>query len=234
MGAMPAKNTIKQFIPNAYYHIYNRGVEKRVIFLDEQDYVVFLSYLKSYLLPKNIDSLQSVLADPDANSRQKNEAIKYIRMNNFADTLELVSYCLMPNHFHLLLKQTEATTIDRFMQSICTRYSMYMNSRYKRVGTLFQGVYKAVIVETDNQLLYLSRYIHTNPRKILALKGLTFQSYPFSSYRDFLKLSNTDWVKTHHVLDHFHSKGLHSYENFIEENEDEISVQNLKDKTIDE
>src|SRR3989304_6385484 len=102
---MPSKHSTKTYIENSYYHIYNRGVEKRNIFLDQQDYGVFLSYLKEYLLPKNERELANKLADPNVSSREKAKIIKLLRMNNFADEIILFAYCLMPNHFHLLIKQ---------------------------------------------------------------------------------------------------------------------------------
>lgn len=172
---MPAKNSIKEFVSDSYYHLYNRGVEKRIIFSDEQDYTVFLSYLKTYLVPKDIVALQKTLKDPDVSWKIKDRVLKELRLNNFAGDVVLVSYCLMPNHFHILVKQNEAESIDRFMNSLCTRYAMYFNRKHKRVGVLFQDHYKAVRVATDEQLLQLSRYIHSNPSK-LASQGAPLQN----------------------------------------------------------
>ena len=160
---MPAKNSVKEFVSDSYYHIYNRGVEKRIIFKDEQDHAVFLSYLMTYLLPKDEVALRAVIANPGSTSKEKDKALKALRLNNFADSITLIAYCLMPNHFHLLVKQTEEMTIDSFMQSFCTRFSLYFNRKYRRVGPLFQGLYKAVRIVSDEQLLQLSRYIHRNP-----------------------------------------------------------------------
>ncbi len=145
---MPAKNSVKEFRANAYYHIYNRGVEKRAIFLDDQDYGVFKSYLKVYLLPKDEVTLQQTLNSSFSNPSEKADAIRLVKLNNFADSIRLLAYCLMPNHFHLLIKQSEESSIDIFMNSLTTRYSMYFNKRYKRVGHLFQGTYKAVLVDS--------------------------------------------------------------------------------------
>ncbi|EKD85788.1 MAG: Transposase, partial [uncultured bacterium] len=165
---MPAKNAIKLYLENGYYHLYNRGVEKRKIFLDEQDYSVFLSYLKEYLLPKNEKELQERLSDPSASSKEKDKILKLLRMNNFSDEIALLSYCLMPNHFHFFVKQKNPNIIDKFMNSLCTRYTMYFNKKYERVGSLYQGVYKAVLLTTEAQFLHLSRYIH---KQALASQG---------------------------------------------------------------
>lgn len=210
---MPAKNSIKQFISDSYYHLYNRGVEKRKIFLDEQDYSIFLSYLRTYLLPKDINNLETILANPEASWKEKDKALKLLRMNNFYSTLILLAYCLMPNHFHLLIRQIDSTTIDRFMNSLCTRYSMYFNRKYKRVGKLFQGVYKAVLVTTDEQLLHLTRYIHCNP----SLQGIALRSYNYSSYPEYLGSRHTEWITRETVIAHFTKTGFNSYQFFVED-----------------
>src|SRR3972149_7409859 len=154
---MPAKNSIKQYVENGYYHIYNRGVEKRRIFEDEQDYAVFLSYLKTYLTPKDINLLQKELSEA-TDALKRASILRQIKLNNFSGEIKLLAYCLMPNHFHMLIKQSSSDSIDNFINSLNTRYVMYFNRKYKRIGPLFQGGYKAVLIETDEQLSYLSAY----------------------------------------------------------------------------
>ena len=227
---MPAKNSVKEFRSNSYYHIYNRGVEKRRIFLDNQDYGVFTSYLKVYLLPKDEIGLQATLSNQLSNAFQKAEAIKLLKLNNFSDSVELLAYCLMPNHFHLLIKQTDALSIDQFMNSLSTRYGMYFNRRYDRVGHLFQGTYKAVLVESEPQLLHLSRYIHKNPYS----KGVPLQSYQHSSYSVYLDNAMLKWIKPRDILNYFSSTGFNSYENFIEGNFDDDSINFVKELILDE
>ncbi len=227
---MPAKNSVKQFVENSYYHIYNRGVEKRLIFIDDQDYGVFLSYLKDYLLPKNELNLRSVLTGVNSNPKEKADALRMLKLNNFTDTIQLLTYCLMPNHFHLLVKQTDAYSIDTFMNSLSTRYSMYFNKRYKRVGHLFQGTYKAVLIESEAQLLHLSRYIHKNP----FVKGVPLQSYPHSSYQNYLGLKRTEWINFTDIINYFSKSGFNSYENFVESNLDYDSIDFVKELILDE
>lgn len=218
---MPSKNEVKIYKSDAYYHLYNRGVEKRIIFIDQQDYAVFLSYLRAYLLPKDEKSLQKKLADPKTNYKEKDTIIKLIRLNNFYDTLELLAYCLMPNHFHLLVYQKTYDAIDKFMNSLITRYAMYFNKRYKRVGPLFQGIYKAVLVETDEQFIHLSRYIHSQS---LASQGQPLKSKQPSSYPNYLGHISQEWVKPEKVLSYFKSEGrklvslgsINSYQSFVE------------------
>ena len=232
---MPAKNSIKNFEADAYYHLYNRGVEKRKIFMDEQDYRVFLSYLKDYLLPKDSLKLQSILADPLTKWKEKEKAVKLLRLNNFSKNLKLLAFCLMPNHFHFLCKQKEINTIDNFTNSFFTRYSMYFNKKYKRVGKLFQGVYKAVKVTTDEQLLHLSRYIHLNP---FSLKGDALQGEKYTSYPFYLGKSEAEWVKPKDILAYFSEtskdKQHLSYKSFIEDKTlNATSFEHLTSLTLD-
>lgn len=213
---MPSKNSVREFVSDSFYHMYNRGVEKRIIFQDDQDYAVFLSYLKIYLLPKDEKGLKSMLADPAVLWKEKDKALKLLRLNNFSGDILLISYCLMPNHFHLLVKQKNAVTIDKFMNSLCTRYAMYFNRKYKRVGVLFQDSYKAVRVVSDDQLLYLTRYIHRNAVQLL--QGDPLQNYLHSSYPEYLVLRQSPWVSSNIILDYF-SKNKNmsaSYRSFVE------------------
>lgn len=214
---MPPRNAIKQYLLNGYYHIYNRGVEKRVIFQDGQDYSVLLSYLKEYLLPKNTQELTKRLANPNISYREKAEIIKTLRLNNFTGEINLLAYCLMPNHFHFLVKQKNTGSIDKFINSLGTRYTMYFNRKYKRVGPLYQGVYKAVLVDTDEQLLQLSRYIHI---QALALKGDAFRSRP-SSYAEYLGQRKTLWIKPDEILSFFsRTNPALSYGAFVRQKDD--------------
>ena len=100
---MASKNSTKIYVQNSYYHIYNRGVEKRTIFQDEQDYSVFLSYLKTYLSPKDEKSLQAILDSRESSPKDKDLSLKLLRLKNYSADLELLCYALLPNHFHLLV-----------------------------------------------------------------------------------------------------------------------------------
>lgn len=190
---MPAKNSVKFYIENGYYHIYNRGVNKNKIFLDSQDYSIFISYLKLYL-----DPLTG--SDPRSLTHEVN----------------LLTYCLMPNHFHLLIKQITKNAMIKLMRSVSTRYSMYFNTKYKRVGPLFQGKYKAVLITNDIYLLHLSRYIHLNP-------GSDPRRYPYSSYSHYLGDKSISWIKSEEILNHFKTvrkisiKDCFSYQSFVED-----------------
>ena len=216
---MPAKNATKTYVENGYYHIYNRGVEKRVIFLDQQDYGVFLSYLKEYLLPKKEKELHERFSDPQISSVEKNKVLKSLHLNNFNQEITLLAYCLMPNHFHFFVKQKSINAIDRFMNSLATRYTMYFNRKYKRVGSLYQAVYKAVLIKNEAQFLHLSRYIHK--------QALDLKNQP-CSYPEYLGLRQTLWIKPDEVLNYFsRTNPSLSYQNFVAQQEENEKLKNL-------
>src|SRR3990167_3657708 len=173
---MPAKNSLKDYAPDSYYHVYNRGVAKQDIFLDEQDYKTFLSYLKLYLTPIDLQG-QSLKASP---SRQ---------LKNYFQELKLLAYCLMPNHFHLFVFQKEDNSMADFLRSLGTKYSMYFNKKYKRVGHVFQGRYKAVMVKTETQFIYLSKYIHSNPLETLPAGTVLAGYFTVTDLARFLGIS---------------------------------------------
>lgn len=211
---MPGRHRIKQYIEDSFYHIYNRGVEKRLIFLDNQDYAVFLSYLKEYLTPKDELNLQKQLSNPTVSYKQRDKIIKLLNLKNFADEITLISYCLMPNHFHLCIKQKSAGAIDKFMKSLATRYTMYFNKKYKRVGPLYQDIYKAVSIKNDEQLLYLTSYIH---KQALASQGPALEANQPSSYPEYLGQRKTGWVHPEEVLAFFSKTNPQlSYQPFVE------------------
>lgn len=217
---MPSQNIRKSYITDGIYHIYNRGVEKRIIFNENQDYQVFLKYLKEALSPP-----------PDPNKLKitiplQGETFKGIprQPRNFHSRIEALTYCLMPNHFHLLVKQKDIRIINRFMQSLCTRYSMYFNKKYKRIGTLFQGPYKAILVLEDPYLLHLSRYIHQNPKE--SSQDL---SLAYSSYADYIGKRKTPWLNTEIILSYFGSalsglSSIKSYREFVEKLPDDQTL----------
>lgn len=223
---MPAKNAIKTYVSGGFYHIYNRGVEKRDIFLDDQDRNVFIYYLKIYLSPKEI-ILDEVKQKNLSDLEKARKVLELMSINNFCDKIELVCFVLMNNHFHLLIRQKSSNDIERFMRSLITKYVTYFNHKYKRIGPLFQGRYKAVLVDNDEQFIHLTRYIHTNPLELLN-KNQELQSYRWSSYRLYIEDINPLWLKKRHICSYFKKIkeiGFYSYKDFVE---------GYKDKTYEE
>jgi len=215
---MPSKNVLKYFKENSYYHIYNRGVAKQNIFKNDKDYKVFLDYLKIYLSPVDLQGRTLKVAP----SRE---------LKNYCDTAELLAYCLMPNHFHLLLFQKDKYSMSDFMRSLGTKYSVYFNRANNRVGPVFQSRYKAVRVIEQDYLVYLSKYIHKNPEEILPTRT-DLVGYKYSSYGNYLGRFSQNWVKPKKVLRLFRSNiESMSYKKFVESKEDDVGF--LKDKLID-
>ena len=216
---MPAKNALKEYHENGYYHLYNRGVNKGLVFSDDQDYKTFLYYLKVYLCSEELQ-VEYLKLYPSR------------KLKNYCERLKLLAYCLIPNHFHLLVWQKDAEAINYFMRSLTVKYAMYFNKKYKRIGPLFQGVYKAVRVENESQLIYLSKYIHRNP--IVLTSGRVLEVYKYSSYQNYLGLFGQEWVKRDEILDYFSKTKLaNSYKSFVEEM-DERDLLMVKDLTIEE
>lgn len=210
---MPSRNIIKDYIDEAYYHLYNRGVAKQPIFLDEQDYKTFLSYLKLYLSKK--DEAQKV-----APTRQ---------LKNFFEEFILLAYCLMPNHFHMLVWQKNQKTMVNFMRSVGTKYSRYFNKKYQRVGPVFQSRYKAVLITNENQFIYLSKYIHRNPMPTRT----DLVEYKYSSYKNYLGLINQTWIDKTKILSYFSKPDPNkTYKRFVEDI-DERDLLLIKDVMLD-
>lgn len=219
---MPQKNSRKEYEAGGFYHVYNRGVEKRQIFIDETDYKTFLGYLKFYLTNPNLQGL--ALKDDTGRTIPPSRVAK-----NFVGGLNLHSYCLMPNHFHFLLSQNYDRVMPDFMHSLIMKYAMYFNKKYERVGSLFQGRYKCVKIEGEEQFTYVSKYIHRNPLDVLPTgpgpEGL--QEYKYSSYGNYLGLYKQSWVKTEDVLSYFSKTNPRStYQAFVEESGDIARVYN--------
>jgi len=169
-----------------YYHIYNRGNSKQKIFHDNEDYFRFMSLLYA------CNSINNFRADTIPKGESPYDFKRGKRI------VSIGSYCLMPNHFHVLITQTAEGDISKFMQKITTAYVMYYNKKYERTGGLFEGKFKSEHSGNDRYLKYLFSYIHLNPIKLTdkdwkevgiknkkeALEYL--QKYKYSSYLDYL------------------------------------------------
>jgi len=147
-------------------------------------------------------------------------------------SVTVLSYCLMPNHYHLLLRQDAGDSISGFIHKLQTAYAMYFNKRYERVGHLFQGRFGAKVIETDEYLLHLSRYIHLNPAEILkshysSIKSLS--DYPWSSYPDYVGHRKDELVNTNFILNYFSKiNPSRDYKSFVESSINEESLNDLK------
>lgn len=176
------------------YHIYNRGVEKRDIFLNTKDYLRFIANLYEFNDASPTFNFGrhhiQIPIEVRLQSARKNPPVK------------LLAFCLMPNHFHLMIQQNSDGGITKFMRKLGTGYTNYFNIKYNRVGALFQGKFKSVLLEREAHFIHLPHYIHLNPldlhspewrdRKVknmdAALKFL--YHYRWSSFSDYAGKKN--------------------------------------------
>lgn len=214
---MPGRVT--PLVTGEFYHIFNRGSEKRDIFTQPRDYQRFLKTFYYYHFlgkkPSFSKFAKSQLSsfDPDPNKK----------------LVDITCYCLMPNHFHFLIKQLKDNGISTFISQLSNSYTKYFNTKYKRVGALFQGVFKAVHIETEDQFIHLSRYIHLNP----VVSGLTkdLNDYKWSSYLEYIN-GQSFYCSPEDILSLYSSTD--SYKKFVENQIDyATSLEILKHRTVD-
>jgi putative transposase len=207
------------FQTNYFYHVFNRGVEKRQIFSSPRDYERFLQTIYYYQFSGPKPKLSTY------------KRFKFKEFYSNPKIVEIICYCLMPNHFHFLLKQIKENGIREFMSKLSNSYTKYFNTKHNRVGPLWQGQFKAVSVETGEQLVHLSRYIHLNP--VVARLTKNLDSFEYSSYKDFVGLGNDSFCFPDPILGFFTDKN--SYCNFVKDQEAyAIELANIKHLLIED
>lgn len=173
----------------SYYHIFNRGINHQSTFLIKRDYDRALQTLSYYLPVESTIKYSLFLKKSQSERTNLLQAIK-----RTTHQVTIIAYCLMPNHFHLLLRQNVDGGISTFLANFQNSYTKYFNAKHKRTGSLYNRQFKAVLVETENQLLHLTRYIHLNPHSSHLVKYDEITTYPYSSLHEYLsgihKLSN--------------------------------------------
>lgn len=207
------------FVNNEFYHLYNRGINKQQTFSDRRDYNRFVKTLFYYQI-----------ANPKPRfSFYKPDGIYTIDPTK--KIVDIVAYCLMPNHFHLLVKQLKDRGISEFMRKFIHSYTKYRNTKHKIQGPIFQAIFKAVIIETDEQLLHVSRYIHLNPLVSRLVKNLN--SYPWSSYPTYVGINNDERIAKEEILSFF--KSQKEYQKFVlDQAEYGETLELIKHQLIDE
>lgn len=167
------------FEQNGIYHVYNRGTDKRNIFMDHGDYRRFMRCIL-HLNDENAIRIEE-LKDKVTPCKDRKELV------------EILAFCLIPNHYHLLIKEIKIGGITKFMRKVGTAYTVYFNKRYQRNGVLFQGSFRSIVIDSDSYLHYIPHYIHLNSldlsmpawREGKADAGEAFKyldSYRWSSY----------------------------------------------------
>lgn len=214
-GKMYVKNMRRKELIAAdeYYHLLGRGNNKQDIFFDKRDYIRFLFLILYFQAPTRFPQV----------GRYVSHFVKHRVFDKVHQTatevagkryVELVGFCLMSNHYHLLVKNVEEDGISRYMQRVLNSHTKYFNTKYERSGHLFQGPYKAVHIESDKQLQYLSTYIHRNPRELKRWRGKEHQ-YPWSSFQDYV--SENRWgelLVSDIILDSY--KDARAYKKFVD------------------
>lgn len=229
-----ARQTI--FVTDYFYHIYNRGSRKADIFFEVNDYTRWEELL---YWCANIDYTYSIyknrLVQLTKEGKTPQEVLTEIE-HSYRITpslVEIVAYAHMPNHFHLVLKQTADNGISRFIHRMATAYAKYINEKYNMIGSLFQGPVKAVRIDTDEQFITVVRYVHTNPvsANLTTIKGLS--TYPWTSFNEYMNRREKKFLNKTFLLNYFDRdrNRLYSFTTAPFESED---IDKLEELTIDD
>ena len=200
------------FYNDEYYHIFNRGVDKREIFSDAQDYERFL--LSMNLLNDSKDGLMIAWRDyKENNPFAKVDEFLKLRFRERDPLVEIIAYCLNPNHYHFILKQVAEKGIEKFLHKIGVSHTKYYNEKYKRTGSLFQGVFKSILINSNDYLLYLSVYVNKNN----FIHGYNNNdSWPYTSLHDYLKNKESNLTHKNIITEQF--RNIDEYKDFLEAN----------------
>lgn len=197
-------------VTNEYYHALNRGIASQPIFLSKRDYqrgVQTIFYYHNKTVPLKYSKFLQLPTSKRMEILEELKAQDQYRV-------EIICYCLMPNHIHLLLKQATKGGISKFMGDFSNSYTRYFNTKTKRKGPIFEGKFKAIRMETNEQLLHLSRYIHLNPYSAYVVKTLEeLENYFYSSFPEYLQKTKTQFCQKEIILSQF--KNFTSYKKFV-------------------
>jgi putative transposase len=222
---MPVKFKLKEYCEGGVYHIYNRGIDGREVFVTGEDYEMWINLMQRYL------GEWQEKQDP----RFKGERpyiLRHKKEMNLSGQVRVLAYCLMPDHFHLVIRQEVKNGITQLMRRLMTNYVMYFNRKYKRSGMLFENVYRAVLLPDDDLAVWMTKYVHTNPAvKTVKRFGLVETSnafspeyYLYSSYQNFLGERHNDWVDSEWVGERLKKLAMKfgqevGYREFVEDNQ---------------
>lgn len=201
---------VTPFVAGEIYHVFNCSIARQPIFTNSFDYERFLqliTYYKFGKLPLRFSYYKRL-------PKELKEQFTETYLLNSNPSINLYAYCLMPNHFHFLLSPTTDTALSDFMSNIQNGYSKYFNLKYERSGSLFQAMFKAVRIETDEQLIHVSRYIHLNPTTAYLVQKTKLREYQWSSLQEYLTDDKeNNLVDAAKVLSMFKTKN--DYKNFV-------------------
>lgn len=209
---MPTRNI--KIAKGEIYHLCNRTNNKQTLFKDNRDWIRFLILVLYFQSPLTIYNISRIVNIFDVRRPASNKLVGTLKSEIVARRyVEVLCFSLMPNHFHILLKENEEGGIVKYVHKIQTAYAKYFNTKYKKSGHLFQGPFRAVHIENNEQLLHTSAYIHRNPRELRKWSGKK-HLYPWSSYQDYTEENRWgDLLCRSIILDQFDEKN--SYEDFL-------------------
>ncbi|MBI2430899.1 MAG: transposase [Candidatus Levybacteria bacterium] len=191
-------------ITNEIYHVFNRGINRQPIFTTKREYQRAVDSIMFYRFANPPVRLSKFLR---FESDRQNEILQMLETRE--PLVQIFSYCFMPNHFHLLIKQKKDNGIARFISNVQNSYTRYFNTRHQRDGALLLNQFKAVLIETDEQFLHVSRYIHLNPYTGYLVKYHNeLETYAWSSFPDYLK-NNSSFVTKDLLMSFFRTVGQH-------------------------
>lgn len=223
---MAARTTA--FANDEFYHLYNRGVDKRNIFLDDHDHWRFFQSMTEFNVVEPIGSIyEKTIADKSFGRQASKTTFKPQPLVNF------IAYCLNPNHYHFIIEQKTDSGIKKFMHRLGTGYSKYFNHKYKRSGALFQGKFKSIHIDSNEYLLHLSVYVNLNNRLHLdgdSKLGRQASKFAWSSWDEYCGRNNLNFCRRDIVLDQF--KNQEEYEEFAEKILPDISEKKKTDKEL--
>lgn len=203
---MPGR--ITPLVTDQVYHVYNRGINKQPTFIVKREYQRAILAIEFYRVSNPPIRLSKFLELEKVRQKEVTEV-----MNQARKLVEIICFCLMPNHFHFLLKQKLENGISKFMGNFQNSYTRYSNTLNKRDGSLFLDQFKAKRIETDEQLIHVSRYIHLNPHTSFIIKTIDqLVEYSWSSFPGYLT-GNNDFIEPNLVLDMF--GGRDKYKQFV-------------------
>ncbi len=200
---VPYRKTI--FAQDQIYHVFNRGVASLPIFLSKAYHQRFIQLIEYYRFVNTPISFSHFI---QIAKETKDQIIETLIKENIVH-IEILAFCLMPNHFHFLLKQISDKGIIKFMSNLQNGYVKYLNIKGGRVGPLFQSAFKAKHIESDEQLLHVSRYIHLNPTTSYLVSKEKLSQYPWSSFPSYIGSSLYLFVNTEIINSFFKDQEKH-------------------------
>lgn len=214
----------RNFSDQGYYHVYNRGALKQKLFFDSKDYCRFLLLLLGLQGNFTFRNISRIIK-----RGRIEEVVNFLRENK-QDILnnrsvEILNFCIMPNHFHITIHELEEGGISRYMHKLLNGFSQYFNTKYDKTGHVFQGPYKCVQIIDDNQNYYLSAYIHSNPKELKEWKN-SFEEYPWSSYQDYIKQNRWGEILSTELILEAHPK-TGDYKKFVRTSGAKITIESF-------